>query len=178
MNLSRLTKDLLKDAAYFYSKLKEASGKDAATEARYCRALIFTTWSALEGWINCVCSDFATLPERKLSKYERAFLMEKRIDIDEDGHLGISRQDSYQKIQTKLCYILRKFGNYSIPKDSNLWRQLKEVQRIRHSLVHPKISGVNFKMDDPTAKLFLDVTRQTILLLSSKIYRKKIKLPI
>lgn len=127
MNLARLTRDLLKDAAHFHDQMKKASGTDPSAEARYCRALIFAAWSAMEGWINYVCSDFATLTERKLSSYERAFLMEKRIEITEDGQLSVSNRDNYQKTIAKLCYVLRRFGNYSIPKDSSLWHQLQEA---------------------------------------------------
>ncbi len=178
MNLSLTTRELLKDATYFNDRIKSAAGKDVVTERRYCRALIFASWSALEGWVNYVCSDFAKLPEPKLSAYERAFLMEKRISITEDGEVHISNQDSYQKTLAKLCYVLKKFGGYSFPKDSDLWRQLKEAQRIRHCLVHPKMGAPDIRIDARAARLFLDVTKQTILLLASKIYGKKLKLPI
>jgi hypothetical protein len=129
----------------------------------------------MEGWINYVRSDFATLTERKLSSYERAFLMQKRIEITEDGRLSVSNRDNHQKTIAKLCYVLRRFGNYSIPKDSSLWRQLQEAQRIRHAIVHPKAAGPDFKMDLSTANQFIGVTKQVISLIGSKIYRKKLK---
>jgi len=174
LSLSKLVSSLLSDSKTFLFLARDASRKDQNVLVfTYSRAVFFSAWSALEGWINYIAHSFADAAS-SLSEYEISFLKEKKIMVDEDGILRITEQDEYRPTLTKLVFILRKFGDnfdlkHSLP---DLWRRLKEIEKIRHSIVHPKTRDeeLNIELDD-AANCYTTVI-ELVDLLKEQIYER------
>lgn len=175
MSLSKLVSSLLDDSKTFLLLARHASRKrQDALVLSYSRAIFFSAWSAMEGWVNYIAHSFAEA-DTSLTKYELSFLKEKKIDVDEDGIIRITNQDEYRPTLTKLVFIFRRFGNdfdlkHSLP---DLWRQLKEIERIRHSIVHPKTRDEELYLSLEDAEKCLNVVVQVSNLLKEKIYDRQ-----
>jgi hypothetical protein len=175
MDLAKIVKQLLKDAEIFTGYARDAKKEGSIEiEGMYSRAAIFASWSALEGWVNYVCSDFSKLDNDKINLWEQAFLSEKRVEISEEGTFLISSQDNFQPTSTKLCFLFTRFGGYSFRKNrENLWSDLKKIEDIRNSIVHPSSGKKEILVNCKIAEEALNVTKQTVELLKDKIYHKK-----
>ena len=175
MSLSKLVSSLLSDTKTFLLLARDASRKGQDDLAlSYSRAVFFTAWSAMEGWVNYIAYSFAEA-DHSLTEYEISFLKEKKIEVDEDGIIRITNQDEYRPTLTKLVFILRRFGDnfdlkHSLP---DLWRQLKEIERIRHSIVHPKTRDEELYLSLEDAEKCLDVVVKIVNLLKERIYDRQ-----
>jgi hypothetical protein len=173
MSLGSLVSSLLDDGRKFAYFAREASrDKNEALMNTYCRAVVFSVWSALEGWINYISSSFAEI-DTTLSQYEIAFLKERKIQVNEDGLIEISNQDDYKPTTTRLLFILQKYGGRYDLKHENpdLWRRLREAEKTRHSLVHPKRVDEDMSLDLKNAEEFLETINEVIQMLRRKIYK-------
>lgn len=175
MDINEFVKDLISDSKYFLDQAKD--NKKEIIKLRYIRAVITTIWSALEGWINCVSSDFVLLPEEKLKLYEKAFLLEKKLLLTEKGEFKITNQDQYNRIQDKILYLLKRFGNYEVDKGSKLWNNFKTTKKLRDGLTHPKSELLETKsLTIKNAEVAIDSVVEMLKLLTKKIYKKQLKI--
>jgi len=140
LSLGKLVSSLLDDSKKFLFLAKDAArrGENELTNS-YCRAVFFCAWSALEGWINYIAYSFAE-NDSSLTEYEVSFLKEKKIEVDDNGTVKITNQNEYRRTLTKLVFILRRFGKEFDLKKSlpGLWAELKRIEKIRHTIVHPR----------------------------------------
>ena len=111
MSLAKLISSLLDDGKKFLVLARDAAKKrQDALALSYSRAVFLSSWSAMEGWVNYIAYSFAQT-DPSLGQYEISFLKEKKIEIDQNGIIRISKQDEYRPTLTKLVFILRRFGN-------------------------------------------------------------------
>lgn len=174
MSLGKLITSLLDDSRKFLVLARDASKKEQEPLAlSYSRAVFFSAWSAMEGWINYISYSFAKA-DRSLNQYEVAFLVEKKIEVDESGMIRIRKQDEYHPTLTKLVFILHKFGNnFDIKKElPSLWHELKEAERVRHSIVHPRTREQEVCISLKDAEECFAVVTKTVNLLKREIYGK------
>jgi len=173
MTLSQQVIDLLDDSNnfLFYAKQQDREGHEKH-KLMYSRAVIITSYSALEGWLNYISSSFAEQDDSSvLNQYEKAFLLEKKIEIDDNGDIQITNQDKYENTTKKLQFILKKFGNYDIKNnDPKLWSDFKKFEKIRNILVHPKRNSSDKKISLDDAEFCLNTITQIIQILKDKIY--------
>lgn len=175
MNLDKFVKDLINDSKYFLDQAKESN--EEKMKLRYIRAVITTIWSALEGWINCVSSDFVLLPEKKLQLHEKAFLSEKKFELTKKGEFKITKRDQYNTIEDKILFLLKRFGNYEINKNSKLWNNFKITKKLRNGLVHPKLGKIETKnLTIKNAEIAINSVIDMLKLLTKKIYKKDLKI--
>lgn len=171
MTLSQQVVDLLDDANNFLFYANDASRqKDEKQKLMYSRAVIIASYSAFEGWINYLASSFADHNAHvEITQYEKAFLLEKKIEINDNGDIQITRQDKYENTCKKLQFILKRFGNYDIKRDNpQLWSDLKNIEEIRNLLVHPKKTK-DKKIDLKDAEFCLKTITKVIEILKQKI---------
>ena len=176
MSFGKLVSALLDDSEKFLAFARQCSRKkENALMLSYCRAVFFGAWSALEGWINYVGTSFART-DRTLSQYEVSFLTEKRIEIDDRGLISITKQDDYHPALKKLLFIFRRFGRDFDFKHSkpDLWRELKEIEAIRHSVVHPRSREQGTKVSLEEAEKCYETVLTTINLLKEKIFDQQV----
>ena len=149
----------------------EMQGGDEGLALYYCRMVFFAAWSALEGWINYTGESFAST-DGTLSEYEIAFLKEKRIQIGDSGTVEVTNTDAYESTLRKLVFICRRFGQRVNFKESqpDLWRELKNVEKIRHAIVHPKNRDTDLDLGVDAAEKCNKVIRDTIQVLQRSIY--------
>lgn len=174
MSLGKLISSLLGDSKKFLLLARDASKKKQDTlTLSYSRAVFFSAWSAMEGWINYIAYSFAQT-DHSLSEYEVSFLKEKKIEIDENGIIRITKQDEYHPTLTKLVFILRRFGNNFDLRNTmpDLWHDLKEIEKIRHSIVHPKTREQEVCISLKDAEKCFDAVVKMVNLLKEKIYEK------
>jgi len=174
LSLSKLVSSLLEDGKTFLLLARDASRKGHDSLAlSYCRAVFFSAWSALEGWINYIAKSFAET-DHSLSMYEIAFLKEKRLEVTEDGIVRLTNQDEYRSTLTKLVFILRKFGGDFDLKHSqpDLWRELKEIEQMRHGIMHPKTREQEIRLNIKDAEKCFNVTVKLVNLLRDRIFER------
>lgn len=174
MSFGSLVSSLLNDSLIFvqYAKQAERNGEFNIIDS-YVRASILLSWSALEGWINYVAYSFAQT-DPSLSKYEIAFLLEKKILINKNGLVEQTNQDEYKPTLTKLLFLLQRFGgDYDLKhSDNDVWRKLKVIESIRHSIVHPKSQEEELEVDIPLVEMSTQAIQEVIQIIKDKIYNK------
>jgi len=174
MTLSQQVTDLLDDSKnfLFYAKKEEREGQQKH-KLMYARAVIVTSYSALEGWINYISLSFIEQKNSSLlNSCEKAFLMEKKIEIDNQGNFQITKQDKYENTTKKLQFILNKFGNYDIKSnDPQLWSDFKKFEKIRNSLVHPKHNSNDNQITLNDAEFCFNTITKIIQTLKDRIYQ-------
>lgn len=172
MSLGKLISSLLDDSKKFLIFARECSRKkENSLMLSYCRAVFFSAWSAMEGWINYISNSFAKT-DHSLNEYEISFLIEKKIEVDEKGLIKIVKQDEYHPTLKKLVFIFRRFGNNFDVKSlqPDLWKNLKEIEATRHSIVHPKDREHDIQISLKEAEKCYDTVLATVDLLKEKIY--------
>lgn len=175
MTLDNFVKELILDSRYFLEKAKDTN--DNKIKNRYIKAVITTIWAALEGWINCVSSDFVLLSEEKLHLHERAFLKEKQIALNKKGKFEITNRDKYNSTEDKLLFLLYTFGNYEIDKNTKFWSDFKKIKKLRDGLIHPKEGKVDMKsITIKNAETAINSVVEVLILLTQKIYHRKLKI--
>lgn len=169
-----MVSSLLKDSRNFLVFARNASRKgEDDLVLTYSRAVFFSTWSAMEGWINYIAFSFAET-DSLLTMYEISFLKEKKIEIDDNGMIRVSNQDEYQSTLTKLLFLFQRFGgNFNLKSEEpNLWREIKEIEQIRHAIVHPKTRDEEISINLSDAERCYAIINKTIDLLKVRIYGK------
>ena len=173
MSVANLVTSLLSDSKAFLFLARDAARNGQNDLAlSYSRAIFFSSWSAMEGWVNYIAYSFART-DNTLSKYEVAFLREKKIEMDKNAIIRITNQDDYKPTLKKLLFVLQRFGDYNLKQNQpSLWNDLKDMERIRHSIVHPKTRDeeLNLRLED--AEKCHKTTLQIIDVLKDKIFGK------
>jgi hypothetical protein len=125
----------------------------------------------MEGWINYIAHSFAST-DGSLSQYEISFLTEKKIEVDENGKILITNQDEYRSTLKKLLFIFRRFGKDFDLKHSepDLWRRLREIEKTRHLIVHPKDREQEIQISLREAEKCYETVSRTVDLLKEKIF--------
>ena len=125
----------------------------------------------MEGWINYVAYSFAKA-DQTLNPFEVAFLLEQRIEVDENGEIKLLKHPEFHSTLTKLLFIMKKFGNNFDFKHSedDLWRNLMEIQKTRHSIVHPKDREQDFTLTLRNTEKCYETIVKTVELLKDKIF--------
>ena len=175
MSLDDFVKALINDGKYFLSEAKD--DKDINIKMRYIRASITSFWGSLEGWLNCVSSDFVLLPENKLSLNERGFLLEKKLELSSKGEFKISNQDQYYSTEDKILFLLKRFGNYEVSKNSKMWSDFKKIKRLRDALIHPKSGIIDYKnISIKDAEMTMYSVIYLLKLLTKEIYKRNLRI--
>lgn len=172
MSFGKLVSSLLDDSAKFLAFARQCSGKkENALMLSYCRAVFFSAWSALEGWINYTSTSFART-DPTLNQYEISFLTEKRIEVDDRGLINVTKQNEYHPALKKLLFVFRRFGdNFDLKcLKPELWSDLKGIEATRHSIVHPKDREQDTRVSLKEAEKCYETISATINLLREKIY--------
>jgi len=173
MSLSNLLTNLLSDGERFLNLARNCD-REGLEELKlsYCRAVFFTSWSALEGWIKYISYSFMNI-QSDISLFEKAFLMEKRIEINENGEIEIQQSDIFYPTLKKIQYIFLKIGQYDLKhENSDLWRRLYEIQRKRNEIVHPNTREEDLVINYDYAAICYNTIKETINLLIEKIYHE------
>jgi len=128
----------------------------------------------MEGWVNYIAHSFAEA-DHSLTKYEISFLKEKKIEVNGDGIIRITNQDEYRSTLTKLVFVFRRFGDNFDMKHNlpDLWRRLKEIEQIRHSIVHPKTRNEELLLSLEDAEKCFNVVVELVNLLKERIYDRE-----
>jgi hypothetical protein len=172
VSLGKLISSLLEDSKKYLILARDCERKQQKEfMLSYCRAVFFGSWSALEGWINYIAYSFVNT-DHSLNQYEIALLTEKRIEVDDDGKIQITKQDEYRSTLKKLLFVFRRFGNDFDLKhnQADLWRRLREIEHIRNLIVHPKDTEHDIPISLKEAEKCYDTVQTTIDLLKEKIY--------
>jgi len=124
--------EYLIDSYYFYEQANTIS--DDREVIRYLRASIFYVASAIESFANFIGDTF--YQGESLSKYEIAFLLDKKIVFD---HSKIETKEvtEYHRIEDKLRILIKKFSN-DFDFNSSVWSNFITFKKFRDSLVHPR----------------------------------------
>jgi hypothetical protein len=171
MSLSKSMNIFLNDSKKFLFLAKnEERQKNEKMQQMYSRAVIITSYCALEGFLNYIALSFSKTKSSDLSDFEKAFLLEKKIEINEKGRVILSNQDKYESTTKKLIFIFNKFGNYDIKKNNpKFWDDFKNCEKLRNALVHPKkrdeLYLINLKEAESTYKtisLLIDLLKTRI----------------
>jgi hypothetical protein len=171
LSVAKLVTSLLTDSKSFQFLARDASRKGQNELAlSYSRAIFFCSWSAMEGWVNYIAYSFAKT-DNTLTKYEKAFLIEKKIEVDNNGDVRITNQDDYKPTMKKLIFVMKKYGNYNLKTGQpTVWSDLKNMERKRHSIVHPKTRNEEFNLELTDAEKCCETILQVINLLKEKVY--------
>jgi hypothetical protein len=137
MSFAVLISSLINDSNRFLQLARNLTGVDDELIPCYCRAVYFSSWSALEGWINYI-SYILSEKNPDITLYEKAFLKEKSIEVDENGKIIITNRDDYKPTLKKLLFIMNLFSFDLKHNEPELWRRLKEIENKRNNIVHPK----------------------------------------
>ncbi|MFA5804130.1 MAG: hypothetical protein WC879_05765 [Melioribacteraceae bacterium] len=171
-NIVQVITSLFEDSKYFLLEAQKHAVQDPITD-RYIKASLLLAWAAFEGWINKTSLDFAK-SFKDLSVNEKAFLQEKRVNMDK-GQFRISNGDKYESIENKLEFLLVTIAKSNLDKSTKHWQDLLNAKELRGSLVHPKESRlIEYKihMADDTIK----VLSYYLNVLSKKIYDKNFRI--
>jgi len=173
LSVANLVTSLLSDSKAFLFLARDADRNGQNDLAlSYSRAIFFSSWSAMEGWVNYIAYSFART-DNTLSKYENAFLREKKIEMDKNAIIRITNQDDYKPTLKKLLFVLRRFGDYNLKQNQpDLWNDLMDMERIRHSIIHPKTRDEEMNMTLNDAEKCRKVILRIIDLLKEKIFGK------
>lgn len=172
MTLSNLLSSLTEDGSRFLNLARDCQRKgEKVLLDTYCRAVFFTSWSALDGWIKYISYSFLEI-DPSLTEFEKAFLTEKKIDVNDNGEIEIFNTDHYKPSLLKLQYIFKKFGDYDLKHlEPDIWRNLNEIQSKRNLLVHPKTRDEDLVINYDSAENCYNTINEVISLFKTKIFK-------
>ena len=162
---------LFEDSKSFLMNAKSKCDDPELSE-RYARASVLVAWAGFEGWLHKTCYDFAE-SSLDLSVFERGFLLEKKIEL-KNGQFVIQNAVKYESSENKLEFLLTRFANYNIDKQSLHWKDFKECKDLRDSVIHPK-KNRKLKVNINDAEKNLKTLQYYLNLLSKKLYKKTLK---
>jgi hypothetical protein len=171
-NIVQVIISLFEDSKFFLLEAQKRAVQDPITE-RYIKASLLLAWAAFEGWINKTSLDFAN-SFKDLSIHEKAFLQEKRVNVDK-GQFRISNGDKYESIENKLEFLLVTIAKSNLDKSTKHWQDFVNAKELRDSLVHLKESRLNdykISIADDTIK----VLTYYLNVLSKKIYNTNFRI--
>ncbi len=137
-------------------------------------------WSAIESFVNNRLEDLGSLPDDMFELHERAFLLEKRIKLEDTGDkIGqfMLEGTEYIRLEDKIFFLIAKFGRRSsrkVKKGDTLWQEFQELKDARDALVHPK-QDKQVSLNPEKVKNFIETSKEVIQLVSENIWNKKVE---
>lgn len=131
--------DYLEEQAEALSHLKSALEDDDKSlfELPMIRVmLVIHSWILLEGFLNLVSRTAKSA--HGLKPHEVAFLREARFDMNDRGEFY--EKTTYNSTSSKILYLLARFSKKNVQdfKTTKTWSNIKDAEKIRDKLVHPK----------------------------------------
>ena len=129
-----IVRHLFDDAKYFLKAARFYERTNAHKARTYVRASITASFSALEALMNAwaeVLADKSHLP-----LHERAFLLEQRLDVSDDGRFEL-RGRRFYRVEQRMGFLYRK-GMGMEPKTDPVWKEFKSAKKLRDKIMHPK----------------------------------------
>jgi hypothetical protein len=126
--------EYLNDADYFFNQAK-ASKSDEALAKRFFRASIFSSFSAIEAYINFIGVTFEI--GKVFKPFEIALLTDKKFEFN-GKEFELTEKLEFKRLEDKLKFILNKFiPEFNFEKEK-CWSSFKEFKKLRDELTHPK----------------------------------------
>jgi hypothetical protein len=130
-----LVNHLFEDSFCFLELAKEHEGMDPIAARRYVRASIVTAYAGLEALVN---TSLAVIEDTEdLALHERAFILEKRVELARSGDFEI-RGRHFTSLEGRIRFLYWRSKGKAIPKGSALWRAFHDATDLRNKLVHPR----------------------------------------
>lgn len=160
---------LFRDADHFLLE-SEKYGNDLPLQQRYLRVSILCAWAGFEGWLNKSCNDFLNT-DNSLQIIEKGFLSEKKINL-EKGEFIIGSVDKYESTESKIEFLLHRFGQKKLDKSTVRWQTYQRAKSIRDSIIHPKHERAEeFTLDN--VKRSVKVLKEYLNLVSKILFGRK-----
>ena len=140
---------------------------------------IVLAWASIESFVNNILDDFSALPDGIFELHERAFLLEKKLKLEDSGDkIGqfVLEGSEYHRIEDKIFFLVAKFSstNQTIKKGDTLWGKFQEFKTIRDNLVHPR-RGMIVPLSTKKIAGYIDTAKSIIRLLSYHVWGKEIE---
>ena len=138
------------------------------------------TWSAIESFVNNRLDDFGSLPDGMFELHERAFLLEKRIKLEDKGDkIGqfVLEGAEYSRLEDKIFFLVTKFGNrgsLKVKRGDTLWQEFQELKDARDALVHPK-QNKQVLVSIEKVRKFIETSKEVIQLVSLNMWNKRVQ---
>jgi hypothetical protein len=135
-------------------------------------------WSAIESFVNNRIDDFGSLPEDMFALHERAFLLEKRLKLQESGdNVGcfVLMGTEYNRLEDKIFFLIAKFGHADkkLKKGESLWQDFERFRDARNALVHPK-QFREIEVTPDIVRSYIETSKEIIQFVSESIRGTKI----
>lgn len=173
---------LLRDAEYFCSQAEECPKSSTHASVRYSTASILFSFMAVEFFINNMMSDFASLPKGLFTVHEKGFLAERSVVFSSSGVFEVTNRPEYKRLEDKILFLVARFSGNAVGKGSGLWQKgsglrqrFQETKDIRDRLTHPR-KDVTVEPSPSDARKTLEVVKEIIKLVSSKVWGKSVQL--
>lgn len=125
--------DYLEDAHFFCAEAEKLV--DGRESARFYRASVFYTASAMEAFVNYIGDTFAQADV--FEPYEIAFLTDREFKR-ERGEFRVSERLQPNRIEDKLKYLMYRFSRGIDLGQYAPWCKYTEFREFRNSIVHPR----------------------------------------
>jgi hypothetical protein len=135
---------------------------------------VILAWSAIESFVNNRLDEFDSLPSDLFAPHEKAFLIEKQLQFQQDGqHVGefLIKGNSHKALSDKIHFLMAKRRSRTIKKGTGLWQDFDGLREVRNSLIHPRKS--KYKAITPeSARECIRVSRKVIAFISEGLGQK------
>lgn len=123
---------LLEKAKRFLEKAK-ATSNTVESETYLSASLVFSFFF-LEAQVNSICDDMLATPALHVS--DRAVLEEKELLLS-NGEYRLGKQRFFPTTE-RMEFLIKRFSTETIEKQQKWWPDLKEGQRLRNDITHPR----------------------------------------
>ena len=137
------------------------------------------SWAAIESFINNMLDDFSSLPEGTFELHERAFLLEKRLQlIDKGNNIGkfVLEGTEYHRLEDKILFLIAKFSeniDQNI-KGKTLWQDFQEFKEVRDSLIHPR-RGKEISITIKSLQKYIETSKTIIQMVAEHVWKRPIE---
>lgn len=128
--------EYLYDANYFFEKAIESKENEELAK-RYFRASIFSSFGAIEAYINFIGISFEL--SKGLQPYEVSLLTDKRFEFN-GKEFELTNKLEFRKLEDKLRFIIHKFIPSFNYQTEQCWESFKRYKKLRDELMHPRIN--------------------------------------
>jgi hypothetical protein len=132
----RFFESLRDDARYFLESARHYRANDEEKCRTYLRACVITSFAALEAYINTLAYVVAEYGD-DLDLHERAFLQERKLELDETGNF-VLRGQRYHRLEDKLRFLHWRSKGVRIDSKNTTWMAFQAAKDFRDSIVHAK----------------------------------------
>lgn len=162
---------LCEASKFFLSKAEEC--KTADKKNYYLISSILCSWILLEAYVNQTAETLSKA--KKLQAHEKGYLLEKELKVNGDGLF--QEHKSYPPTTKKALFLLNLFSkkNPKEIKQTKLWNELQECEKIRDNFIHPKGRLIQ-KTSLKKAAFFRKTIITLIKYLNKAIFQKQMRL--